>query len=133
MCIRDRDGRLPRDLIYSRKLTDLPFRECVGEANSFFREFYSGQALSLRHVEGREHTAQVSYENRKKREDLFREGKLQCLFCSPTMELGIDISDLQLVHLRNIPPTPANYAQRSGRAGRTGDPALVMSLSLIHI
>ena len=52
---------------------------------------------------------------------------LPVLFCSPTMELGVDISALNAVYMRNMPPTPANYAQRSGRAGRSGQAALVVT------
>ena len=97
------------------------------KANQFFQDFYSSNAQGIKTMEGREHTGQVNYENRKDREDRFRNGKLSTLFCSPTMELGIDISDLSVVHLRNVPPSPANYAQRSGRAGRGGQNALVVT------
>ncbi len=98
-----------------------------GRTNPFFVEFYQTIANTLQGLEAREHTAQVPYDLRTEREQNFREGTLPLLYCSPTMELGVDISDLNVVNLRNIPPTPANYAQRSGRAGRSGQPALVFS------
>ncbi len=98
-----------------------------GRTNRFFVDFYKQAADELQGFRAREHTAQVPYELREEREEEFREGKLPVLYCSPTMELGVDISELNMVNMRNVPPTPANYAQRSGRAGRSGQPALVFS------
>ena len=99
--------------------------EIPPEVNRYFLECYR-RFVDLKCVlEAREHTAQVTSEDREERENRFRSGDLPLLFCSPTMELGVDIAQLNLVNMRNVPPTPANYAQRSGRAGRGGQPALV--------
>ncbi len=96
-------------------------------ANEFFVDLYRSLASDAIGIEAREHTAQVPYDLREEREQRFREGSLPILFSSPTMELGVDIAELNVVGLRNVPPTPANYAQRSGRAGRSGSPALVFT------
>ncbi|MFO7901378.1 MAG: Zn-binding domain-containing protein, partial [Pirellulaceae bacterium] len=98
-----------------------------GRTNPYFVGFYRKTGNELVGFEAREHTAQVPYEMRQDREGRFRTGDLPVLYCSPTMELGVDIAQLNVVNMRNIPPTPANYAQRSGRAGRSGQPALVFS------
>lgn len=94
-------------------------------ANPFFGVFYRQDTGDLKQLQAHEHTAQVPNQTREEREDAFRTARLPVLFCSPTMELGVDIAELNVVNLRNVPPTPANYAQRSGRAGRSGQPAFI--------
>lgn len=94
---------------------------------SFFRDLYVDSGQQLRGLKAAEHTAQVRAVDREEREKAFRAAELPLLFCSPTMELGVDIASLNAVALRNVPPTPANYAQRSGRAGRSGQQAIVVT------
>ncbi|MBT2788022.1 MULTISPECIES: DEAD/DEAH box helicase [unclassified Halomonas] len=124
----------------------------TGRVNAFFRHLYLNVAKLLEQpghplfdFEAQEHTAQVEPARRQLLEQRFRFTekdrndwdenpaheapleRLPVMFCSPTMELGVDISALNTVYLRNVPPTPANYAQRSGRAGRSGQQALVVT------
>jgi rubrerythrin len=72
-----------------------------------------------------EHSGQLDGKTREQYEEAFRAGSVNVLVCTPTMELGVDIGDLPTVMMRNIPPSPANYAQRSGRAGRSERIALI--------
>jgi hypothetical protein len=67
-----------------------------------------------------EHTAMVPVDERERLENLFKgdSDAVNALVCTPTLELGVDIGQLDAVLMRNVPPLPANYWQRAGRAGR---------------
>lgn len=112
-----------RDMTRIRVLAD--YDQLVYHPNRYFQNFYQNIPLGSVNLEAKGHTGQVQKEERELREQEFREGKFPVLYCSPTMELGIDIKDLSVVGMRNVPPTPANYTQRAGRAGRSGQAALV--------
>lgn len=66
-----------------------------------------------------EHTAQLSSDRAYEYQREFKDKKINVLSCSTTFEMGVDVGSLETVFMRNMPPSPANYAQRAGRAGRS--------------
>ncbi|MET8634387.1 DEAD/DEAH box helicase [Streptomyces sp. NPDC004680] len=78
-----------------------------------------------------EHTGALSRERREQVEAAFKNRASafdpNVLTCTPTLELGIDIGDLSAVLLASMPPGPANYAQRIGRAGRSTGNSLAVT------
>lgn len=109
------------------KVTIRAYKEIEARPNKFYQKIYRSDFAHRKKLIAREHTGQLSNEDRIEREKLFRSGEYSAMFCSPTMELGIDIANLNVVHMRNVPPNSANYAQRGGRAGRSGQAALVFT------
>lgn len=65
-----------------------------------------------------EHSAQQMPKTLERYEAAFKSGNLNVLNCSTTMEMGVDIGGISAVVMNNLPPHPANYLQRAGRAGR---------------
>lgn len=106
-----------------------PVDGCVGilkecdpdrELNSnYYRKEYLTKKIERLNV--KEHTAQLELETAKKYQKDFKDKKINVLSCSTTFEMGVDIGGLETVFMRNVPPTPANYVQRAGRAGRRDD------------
>lgn len=94
---------------------------------SSLREQYLWTDLSDRTAEGgfyyrtAEHSAQQAAPRLQEYENLFKKGKINVLNCSTTMEMGVDIGGISAVVMNNVPPHPANYLQRAGRAGRRSE------------
>ncbi|WP_404345205.1 DEAD/DEAH box helicase [Vreelandella venusta] len=83
--------------------------------------------ISDRTVEGgfyyrtAEHSAQQSAKRLDDYVEEFKRGDINVLNCSTTMEMGVDIGGVSAVVMNNLPPHPANYLQRAGRAGRRSE------------
>ncbi|PPC78572.1 DEAD/DEAH box helicase [Pokkaliibacter plantistimulans] len=83
--------------------------------------------ISDRTVEGgfyyrtAEHSAQQSAKRLDDYVEEFKCGDINVLSCSTTMEMGVDIGGISAVVMNNLPPHPANYLQRAGRAGRRSE------------
>lgn len=75
----------------------------------------------VRYFRAAEHSAQQSGDRLDSYEKDFRSGKINLLSCSTTMEMGVDIGGISVVAMNNVPPHPANYLQRAGRAGRRSE------------
>lgn len=84
--------------------------------NHYYRLYHDLQIQPMRVVE---HTAQLNKKEAYDYQNLFKDQKIDVLSCSTTFEMGVDVGDLETVFMRNMPPSPSNYAQRAGRAGRS--------------
>jgi len=64
------------------------------------------------------HSSDRQEADRIRIENGFKRGEIHFVTATPTLEMGIDIGDLESVLMIGAPPSPASYAQRAGRAGR---------------
>ncbi len=74
------------------------------------------------------HRAGLRPEVRREIEDRFRDGSLKALIATPTLEMGIDIGDVDVAIMSTIPPSYMKYLQRSGRVGRRGQTSYVIQV-----
>lgn len=87
----------------------------ASEGNHYARLYRSDRADPL-YI--KEHTAQLAKDQQTAYQEAFVQKKINALSCSTTFEMGVDVGSLETVYMRDVPPSPANYVQRAGRAGR---------------
>jgi|GEM_PF-360571 DEAD/DEAH box helicase domain-containing protein len=80
-----------------------------------------------------DHTGLLDRADRERKEQDFRErprvDSLNALVATSTLEMGIDIGDLNVTMNTSVPPLPANFLQRVGRAGRKSGSALIINIA----
>ena len=64
------------------------------------------------------HHSALSREERLRAEESFQHGSDACIVCTSTLELGIDVGDLDRVLQAEAPDTVGSFLQRMGRTGR---------------
>ncbi len=113
------DGNLSRQSVEDR--------QALAKQNHY-AHLYLQKADALRsgrNAIAREHSAVIGGQLRETIEEDFRTGRVNLLSCTTTLELGVDLGDLEAIVCKNVPPGVVNYQQRTGRAGRRAQAAPV--------
>ena len=93
-----------------------PFDPLSANRDNHYARLYSSEQADPLFI--KEHTAQLAKEQQTRYQEAFVQKKINALSCSTPFEMGVDVGSLETVYLRDVPPSPANYVQRAGRAGR---------------
>ena len=105
-----------------------PFDALKATESNHYANLYRSTQMKPLYI--KEHTAQLSKTQQSRYQDAFIAKRLNALSCSTTFEMGVDVGSLETVYMRNVPPSPSNYVQRAGRAGRgRNSAAFVMTYS----
>jgi len=121
--------RLPQEVLFGKAPDALDTWLETDPAVLTLRELGAWPDLSdrlaryRRFLRAAEHSAQIGSAALHRRTEDFKDGRVNLLSCSTTMEMGVDIGGLTAVAMNNVPPHPANFLQRAGRAGRRGETA----------
>lgn len=105
------------------------YSEEINPELNYYQQVYN-RTLSPR-VYAHEHTGLLERKDRENLEKDFREhphsNSVNVLAATSTLEMGIDIGDLNVMGNTSVPPKPSNFLQRTGRAGRKEGSALVLN------
>ncbi len=109
-------GSLPR-------LAQDAAKSARGQKSLFFCQSRAITESVAKHMRGEGttvfvHHSSVSKEEREEAEARFGKGDDVCIVCTSTLELGIDVGDLDRVFQANATDTVSSFMQRMGRTGR---------------
>ncbi len=116
----------------------LSFR-CVGhyelevknDTENYYKQVYNRQRSPR--IYATEHTGLLERSDRERKEYAFKQrpffNSLNALVATSTLEMGINIGDLNTTFNNSIPPLPSNFIQRVGRAGRASGSALIVNFA----
>jgi len=109
-----------RQKICRGETREIEFNEHKKSKSHFIKLFTNLNPVRMATVEN---TGYISDETRKRNQTGFmgleqKDRTVDVTVATPTLELGVDIGDLSSVGLYKSPPSPINYLQRVGRAGR---------------
>jgi ATP-dependent helicase YprA (DUF1998 family) len=117
--LKDPEGRDARAAVVAW-LRDDPHVDALRK-RGLWTDLNDRAALRAPFIRVVEHSAQQPPARLRDYEAKFKAGQINVMNCSTTMEMGVDIGGITTVAMANVPPSPASFRQRVGRAGRRGE------------